>query len=103
MILCTFLCPGKPRVLLCQPKGASLSERNLLAVLLRVIHLRGKNLQSLCLHLGLYLMRMDPLALSGMGKTTAVLMTHFSQSCMIFGSRIPKFGPGDSEALAMSF
>src|SRR6266487_1207551 len=103
MILCTFLCPVKPRVLLYQPKGARLSEGILLTVLLRVIHPRGKKLQSLCLQLGLYLMTMGLLALSGMGKTTAMLMTHSSPSCMIFGSRIPKYGPGDSEALAMSF
>ena len=43
------------------------------------------------------------LVLSGMGKTTAVLMTLFSPSFLIFGLRIPEFGPRDSEALAMSF
>src|SRR3954447_11776267 len=103
MILCTFLYSEKPRAHMSQPKGASLSEEDLLTVFLRANHLRGRKLPSLYLNLGLYLMKMDLLALSGMERTIAVPMTHCLPYSMIFGPRIPEFGLGDSEALAMSF
>jgi len=93
-------------VLLCQLRGANLLEGDLLAVHLRVVHARDEKLGlylSHLYHLGLYLIKMDPLALNGMGKTTVVPITLCSPSSMTSGWRSLRPGPGDSEALATSF